>query len=64
MPDEEKLIELNDLEDKALFRLELEVAGRVLNGLLELQLALPRHVQRWEQVGDETKEDWNRKKLS
>ena len=57
MPDEEKLIELHDLEDEALFRLELEVAGRVLHGLLELQLALPRHVQRREQVGDEAEED-------
>ena len=57
MSNEEKFVELNNFEDETFFRLKFEVAGSVLHGLLELQLALPGHVQRGEQVGDQAQED-------
>ena len=64
MPDKKQFVQLNDLENKTLFRLQLEVAGRVLDGLLELQLALPGNVQRWEEVGNQAEENLRRKKFN
>jgi hypothetical protein len=63
MPDKKQFVQLNDLENKTLFRLQLEVAGRVLDGLLELQLALPGNVQRWEEVGNQSEENLRRNKF-
>ncbi len=57
MPDIEELLQLNHLEDKALLGLELQVAGRVFDGLFKIKVAFSRHVQRREEVRDETKED-------
>jgi hypothetical protein len=64
MPDKKQLIQLNDLQNETLFRLQLEVAGRVLDGLLELQLALPGNVQRWKEVGNQAEENWRRNKFN
>ncbi len=57
MPDKKQFIQLNDLQNKTLFRLQLEVAGCVLDGLLELQLALPGNVQRWKEVGNQAQKN-------
>jgi hypothetical protein len=61
MPDKKQFVQLNDLENKTLFRLQLEVAGRVLDGLLELQLALPGNVQRWKEVGNQSEKNCRNK---
>jgi hypothetical protein len=57
MSNEEKFVQLNNFEYETFFRLKFEVAGRVLHGLLELQLALPGHVQRGEEVRNQAQED-------
>jgi hypothetical protein len=56
MSDVEKLLKLNDFENKTFLRLQFEIAGRVLDGLLELELALAGNVQRGEEVGNQTEE--------
>jgi hypothetical protein len=63
MSDVEKLLKLNDFENKTFLRLQFEIAGRVLDGLLELQLALPGNVQRWEEVGNQSEENLRRNKF-
>ena len=42
-PDVEQLVKLNNLHDEVLLGLELQVAGRVLHGLLKLEVPLPVH---------------------
>lgn len=57
MPDVEKFLKLYDLQDEAFLRLQLQVTSRVLDGLLELKLTLPGHVQGGKEVGNEAEED-------
>uniref|UniRef100_A0A1I8JGD9 CCHC-type domain-containing protein n=1 Tax=Macrostomum lignano TaxID=282301 RepID=A0A1I8JGD9_9PLAT len=53
----EKLLKLHDLQDEVVLWLELEIQCSSAHLLLEVQVALPRHVQGGEQVTDETHED-------
>ena len=57
MSDKQKFVQLDNFEDEAFLRLKLEVTGRVLHGLFELELSFPGNVEGREEVRDEAEED-------
>ena len=57
VPDKEDLLQLHDLHDEVLLRLQLQVTGGVLHRLFELLVPFPWNVQIWEEVWDEAQED-------
>ena len=57
VPDKEDLLQLHDLHDEVLLRLQLQVTGGVLHRLFELLVPFPRNVQIREEVWDEAQED-------
>ena len=60
MSDKQKFVQLDNFEDEAFLRLKLEVTGRVLHGLFELELSFPGNVEGREEVRDEAEEDWKK----
>lgn len=46
-------------ENKALFRLQVKLQGRLFNHLFKLQVPLPQNIQSWKRVTDQTHENWD-----
>ena len=59
VPDKEDLLQLHDLHDEVLLRLQLQVTGGVLHCLFKLLVPLPWNIQIRKEVRDEAQEDWS-----
>lgn len=46
-------------ENKALFRLQVKLGGKLFNHLFKLQVLYPWNIQSWKQVTDQAHENWD-----